>query len=58
MKLYDWAKSQATLNEFVARFAAKVLMDDEGGLKVRKKFADGLYTLLSKTGRQKENAHR
>ena len=58
MKLYDWAKDQETLKEFVTQFETKDLMKDEKGLGVRKRFADGLYGLLSKAGRQKEHARR
>jgi len=47
IKLFEWAKNQPDLAEFMARFKPGDFLNEKKGPGMRKKFADGLYEILS-----------
>lgn len=55
MKLYEWAKNDPSLQEFIAEFRARDFMNEKRGPGARKRFADRLYEILSARGKEGEN---
>lgn len=55
LRLYEWARCDPNLKDFVTKFRARDLMSEEQGPETRKRFADGLYRILSARGRETEN---
>ena len=47
LKLFEWAKNNSSLEEFTAKFRPADFMNEKKGPKMRKKFADGLFEILS-----------
>lgn len=55
LKLYDFARSDPGLADFVEKFRTRDLMSEERGPGTRKRFADDLYRILSAQGRDPQN---
>jgi hypothetical protein len=55
LKLYEWAKNDPGIEEFIAKFRARDFMNEKRGPQKRKEFADGLYRLLSARAKETEN---
>jgi hypothetical protein len=56
LKLYEWARGEPGLADFVAEFRARDLVNEKRGPGARKRFADGLYRILTARGREREDA--
>lgn len=54
LKLYEWAKSDSSLDEFVKKFRPADFLNGKKGPRTRKLFADGLFTLLSTRGEKSD----
>ncbi|MHB8110783.1 MAG: hypothetical protein ACYDHW_12220 [Syntrophorhabdaceae bacterium] len=52
IKLFQWAKNEPGLEEFIARFKPKDFMNEKHGSRARKQFADDLYKILSAGGKE------
>lgn len=52
LRLYDWARGEPDLADFVAAFRAPDLVNEKRGPAERKRFADGLYLILKARGRE------
>ena len=50
IKLYEWAKNNPALEEFTRGFKPADFMNEKKGPRTRKKFADGVYKILSEGG--------
>jgi hypothetical protein len=55
LRLYDWARNDTSLTDFVATFRARDLVNEKRGPGTRKRFADDLYRILSARGRETQN---
>ena len=47
LKLYEWARNNESLDDFIKGFPPSDLMHERKGPRARKKFADALYKILS-----------
>ncbi len=55
LKLYEWARDDPSLADFVAEFRTRDLVNEKRGPGARKGFADGLYRIL--TARRRETGN-
>ena len=56
LQLYEWARDDPRLADFVAEFRTRDLVNEKRGPGARKRFADGLYRMLTESGRKREHA--
>ncbi len=55
LKLYEWARGDPSLADFVAQSRTRDLVNEKRGPGARKRFADGLYRILTARGRERDN---